>query len=121
MTALEVIWILRVGMLLEDYVAEQSRKAIREILQIAEKDTYIFVNGIEVRIRADELQPGDTVVIHTGEKIPVDGTIVRGQAIIDESHITGRAEAEMRVENDIVFAGQNRKRCSGTGGDCRNP
>ncbi len=105
MTALEVIWILRVGMLLEDYVAEQSRKAIREILQIAEKDTYIFVNGIEVRICADELNPGDTVVIHTGEKIPVDGTIVRGQAIIDESHITGRAEAETRGENDIVFAG----------------
>lgn len=105
MTALEVIWILRVGMLLEDYVAEQSRKAIREILQIAEKDTYIFVKGIEVRIRADELKPGDTVVIHTGEKIPVDGTIVRGQAIIDESHITGRAEPETRGENDIVFAG----------------
>jgi len=105
MTALEVIWILRVGMLLEEYVAEQSRKAIREILQIAEKDTYVFVNGIEVRIRADELKPGDTVVIHTGEKIPVDGTIVRGQAIIDESHITGRAEPETRVENDIVFAG----------------
>lgn len=105
MTALEVIWILRLGMLLEDHVAEQSRKAIREILKIAEKDTYIFVDGIEVRIRADAVQPGDTVVVHTGEKIPVDGPIIRGEAIIDESHITGRAEPEMRKEKDLVFAG----------------
>ncbi|MBF0377736.1 MAG: cation-translocating P-type ATPase [Desulfamplus sp.] len=105
LTALEVIWILRVGMLLEDHVAEQSRKAIREILKIAEKDTYIFVNGVEVRIRADAVQPGDTVVIHTGEKIPVDGVIIRGKAVIDESHITGRAEPEIRGKDDCVFAG----------------
>lgn len=105
LTALEVIWILRVGMLLEEHVAEQSRKAIRKILQIAEKDTYIFVNGVEVRIRADEVKIGDTVAIHTGEKIPVDGKIIKGKAIIDESHITGRAEPEIRGNGDSVFAG----------------
>ncbi len=105
LTALEVIWILRVGMLLEDHVAEQSRKAIREILKIAEKDTYIFVNGVEVRIPANGVKPDDTVVVHTGEKIPVDGAIIRGKAVIDESHITGRAEPEMRGKGDFVFAG----------------
>ena len=58
MTALEVIWILRVGMLLEDYVAEQSRRAISEILQVATKDTYILIDGVEVQTPVDQLREG---------------------------------------------------------------
>ena len=105
MTALEVIWILRVGMLLEDYVARRSHAAIREILQLAAKNTFILVNGVEVEIPADQVSLGDTVVCHTGEKIPVDGSVIKGAAMVDESSITGRAEAEERREDDKVFAG----------------
>ncbi|CAN2047030.1 manganese/zinc-transporting P-type ATPase C [Candidatus Magnetomoraceae bacterium gMMP-13] len=105
LTALEVIWILRVGMLLEEYVSEQSRRAISEILQVAAKDTYIFIDGIEVQVPVEKVRSGDTVVIHTGEKIPVDGVVTKGEALIDEAHITGRAEPEVRGEKDQVFAG----------------
>ena len=105
LTALEVIWILRVGTLLEDYVAERSRKAIRNILRLAERETYVLVDGVEVEIKPDRLRRGDVVVCHTGEKIPVDGTIVRGEALVDESPITGRAEPEERRAGDRVFAG----------------
>ncbi len=105
MTALEVIWILRVGMLLEDYVAEQSRKAISEILQVATKDAYVMVDGVEVQVSVNELRKGDLLAVHTGEKIPVDGVVESGEALVDEAHITGRAEPEIRKENDAVFAG----------------
>ncbi|OEU49456.1 MAG: hypothetical protein BA861_04860 [Desulfobacterales bacterium S3730MH5] len=105
LTALEVIWILRVGMLLEDYVAEQSRRAISEILQVAAKDTYVFVDGVEIQTPVDQVRIGDTVAIHTGEKIPVDGVVLDGEALVDEAHITGRAEPEVRRANDWVFAG----------------
>jgi manganese/zinc-transporting P-type ATPase C len=105
MTALEVIWILRVGMLLEDYVAEQSRRAISEILQVATKDTYILVDGVEVQVPVDQVQKGDLLALHTGEKIPVDGIVERGEALVDEAHITGRAEPELRTTGDRVFAG----------------
>jgi manganese/zinc-transporting P-type ATPase C len=105
MTALEVIWILRVGMLLEDYVAEQSRRAISEILQVATKDTYILVDGVEVQVPVDQVQKGDRLALHTGEKIPVDGIVERGEALVDEAHITGRAEPELRTTGDRVFAG----------------
>ncbi len=105
MTALEVIWILRVGMLLEDYVAEQSRRAISEILQVATKDAYILIDGVEVQTPVDQLREGDTLVLHTGEKIPVDGVVLEGEALVDEAHITGRAEPEMRRADDPVFAG----------------
>lgn len=105
LTALEVIWILRVGLLLEDYVADKSRKAIREILLLAEKNTFIWVDGVEVETPVDQLEIGDTVVVHTGEKIPVDGTVIRGEALVDESHITGRSHPEIRGKGTPVFAG----------------
>lgn len=104
-TALEVIWILRIGMLLEDYVADRSRKAIREIVRLSEKNAYILVDGFEVEVSVDSLKEGDTVVCHTGERIPVDGEIVDGEALIDESPVTGRAMPEDRHSGDRVFAG----------------
>lgn len=103
--ALEIIWILRLGMLLEDYVGERSRRAIRNILQVAEKNTFIVVDGVEVEIPADQVKAGNTVVCHTGEKIPVDGVVLEGEALVDEAPITGRSEPEVRRADDRVFAG----------------
>ena len=48
LTALEVIWILEIGELLEGYLADRSRRAIRELLQVAAKDTFVLVDGVEV-------------------------------------------------------------------------
>jgi cation-transporting P-type ATPase C len=103
--ALEIIWVLRVGMLLDDYVAEKSRKAISETFKIAEKETYVLIDGAEVQRPTNEVLVGETVVARTGERIPVDGIITHGQALVDEAHITGRAEPEWRKANDSVFAG----------------
>ncbi|MDI6890297.1 MAG: heavy metal translocating P-type ATPase [Thermodesulfovibrionales bacterium] len=105
LAALEVIWILRIGMLLEDYVTERSRKAIREILHVAAKNTFILVEGIEVEVPVAEVRVNDTVVLHTGEKIPVDGMVTEGEALVDEAPITGRAEPEVRRVGERVFAG----------------
>ena len=105
LTALEVIWILRVGMLLEDYVSRRSHRAIREILELTEKNTFILVDGMEVEISVAEVQVGSIVVCHTGEKIAVDGEIIHGDAMVDESPVTGRAELETRRTGDQVYAG----------------
>ena len=105
LTALEVIWILRIGMLLENYVARRSHKAIREIMCLAAKNTYIMVEDNEVEIPVDRVREDDIVVCHTGEKIPVDGTVVKGGALVDESPITGRSEPEERQKDNTVFAG----------------
>ena len=105
LTALEVIWILRLGLLLEDWVTERSRRAISEILEVATKDTYLLVDGVEVKTPVDKVRQGDILALHTGEKIPVDGVILEGKAMVDEAHITGRAEPEIRGEKDRVFAG----------------
>lgn len=103
--ALEILWITSGGELLQNWITERSRRAIRGILQVTEKDTYILADGVEVRIPVNQVQPGDTVVLHTGEKIAVDGEIIKGEAMIDEAPITGRAEPAARVKGEQVFAG----------------
>jgi cation-transporting P-type ATPase C len=105
LTALEVIWILEIGELLEGYLVDRSRRAIKEILQVAAKDTFVLVDGVEVEIPVDRVQRGDIVAVHAMEKIPVDGMVVSGEALVDQAHITGRAEPELKEVGELVFAG----------------
>ncbi|WP_319523046.1 cation-translocating P-type ATPase [uncultured Desulfosarcina sp.] len=105
MAAFEILWITSVGNLLKAWITERSRRAIRDILDITEKETYILVDGVEVSVAVDQVQPGDTVVLHTGEKIAVDGCVVRGGAMVDEASITGMSEPVAKTDGDKVFAG----------------
>lgn len=105
LTALEVIWILEIGELLEGYLVDRSRRAITEILQVAAKDAFVLVDGVEVETPVDRIRRGDIVVVHAMEKIPVDGVVVSGEALVDQAHITGRAEPELKEAGELVFAG----------------
>jgi cation-transporting P-type ATPase C len=105
LTALEVIWILEIGELLEGYLVDRSRRAITEILQVSAKDTFVLVDRVEVETSVDRVRRGDIVVVHAMEKITVDGVVVRGEALVDQAHITGRAEPELKETGDLVFAG----------------
>ncbi len=105
MTALEVIWILNIGEVLEEYVADRSRRAVRDILQIAAKDAYVLVDGVEVARPVQQLAVGDIVVARAMDKIPVDGVIIAGEALVDQAHFTGRSEPELRRVGDSVYAG----------------
>jgi cation-transporting P-type ATPase C len=105
LTALEVIWISGLSMLLEDYITDRSRRAIRDALQVTTRNAFILVEGREREIPAEQVRPGDTVVIHTSEKIPVDGVVVKGEALVDEASITGRAGLELRSIDHKVYAG----------------
>jgi len=105
LTALEVIWISGLSMLLEGYVTDRSRRAIREALQVTTRNAFVLVGQREREIRAEEVRPGDTVVVHTSEKIPVDGVVLRGEALVDEASITGRAGLELRAVKHRVYAG----------------
>lgn len=105
MTALEVIWILDIGAVLEEYVADRSRRAVRDILQVAAKNTFVLVEGREVETPVQRLQVGDIVVVRAMERIPVDGVIVAGEALVDQAHLTGRSEPDLRRQGDPVYAG----------------
>jgi cation-transporting P-type ATPase C len=105
LTALEVIWVREVGDTLENYVADRSRREIRNLLEVSARHACVWQDGREVETPVDRLRPGDWVVVYPTEKIPVDGEIVQGEALVDESQITGRAEPEFRQTGEEVFAG----------------
>ncbi len=103
-TAFEIIYVLRGGMLLEEYVANRSRRAIHKMLELSVKDARVLVEGAEIEVPLDTLQRGDLVVVRTGEKIPVDGDIERGEVLLDEATITRKSELAYKNAGDKVFA-----------------
>jgi len=104
-TALEILWIHSGAETLKAYIAERSRRSISAILDLTAKNTFILAGDVEVEVPVSAVKPRDIVVLHTGEKISVDGLVVSGEALVDESPLTGRAEPEHRVVGDTVFAG----------------
>lgn len=104
-TALEILWINAGAELLQAWITERSRKSIAGILKATSHHTFKLVEGVEVEVPIEELRKGDIVVLHTGEKICIDGEIIDGNALIDESPITGRTDFIPRNMGDTVLAG----------------
>jgi cation-transporting P-type ATPase C len=105
LTAFEILWINSGSELLTAWIAERSRRSIAEILEITSHHTFVLKDGVEVERAVSDVQPGDIVVLHTGEKISVDGVIAEGQAEVNEAPLTGREELESREVGDKVYAG----------------
>lgn len=105
LTAMELLWINAGAELLTTWIAERSRRSIASILEITSHHTFVLVDGMEVERRVDELRAGDIVVLHTGEKISVDGRVVSGQALINEAPITGREDLVLKRAGHEVHAG----------------
>lgn len=104
-TALEILWVESGSELISAYVAEKSRKAVRKILEVSEKSAYVIRNGIELEVAIEDICPGDIVTIHTGEKISIDGKVVKGEGMVNEAPINGRSELIHKAADDQVFAG----------------
>ncbi len=105
LTAFEVLWINSGAELVKAWITERSRKSISEILQVASHHTFVLVDGVEVEKEVKDLRQGDVVVLHTSEKVCVDGEIVDGEALMDEAPISGRSDFIPKATGDKVLAG----------------
>jgi cation-transporting P-type ATPase C len=105
LTGLIVVWLINVGDLLEGLTLRSSRRAIRDLLTTGDDWVWVLVQGVEVRVALDEVTVGDHVMVHEGEKIPVDGAVVAGEAAVNQSAITGEPLPVNRSGGDHVFAG----------------
>lgn len=105
LTALEVVWLMNIGTLLEDYTEERSRRAIEKLLEVGQKEVWIIVNGVELQVPIETVKPEDLVVVRTGERIPVDGAVQSGEAAVNQASITGESLPVSKSKGDSVFAG----------------
>lgn len=103
-TAAFMIWMISLGDLIRGKTAAKSKRAIRDLLEFQTTTAWIFVDGELRRIPAGEVLPGDTVVVHPGEMVPVDGEILRGEAAIDQKTVTGESLPVERRRGEVVYA-----------------
>ncbi|OBH09862.1 manganese-exporting P-type ATPase CtpC [Mycobacterium sp. E1747] len=88
--ALTVLWLLNIGEYLQDLTLRRTRRAISELLRGSQDTAWIrLADGAEVQVPIDSVQIGDEVIIHDHVAIPVDGEVVDGEAIVNQSAITG--------------------------------
>ncbi|WP_028320107.1 heavy metal translocating P-type ATPase [Desulfatiglans anilini] len=104
-TALEIIWILSIGLLLEESAAERTRRLIRDLLPIPPERVLVVEEGRPVVKFLSSVRQGDILKIASDGEIPVDGIVLAGEAMVDEARMTGRAQAAWRRTGDWVYAG----------------
>jgi len=105
-SALTIIWLADIAELLTAYTMGRTRRAIREMLSVGEDFVWrVRDDGTEERVALDELQVDDHIMVHTGEKISVDGTVESGEAAVDQASITGEFMPVRKTEQEEVFAG----------------
>lgn len=90
---------------LEGYTMEKTNQDIRSIMKLRPETALILRDNNESRIRVEELQPGDLVLVKPGERIPADGVIQQGYSAVDQASITGESIPVDKACGDEVFAG----------------
>lgn len=100
-----VIYFVKLGRFLERKSHKEMKKAIEGLVQITPKNATIKRKKEEKIVSLDEIVLGDIVICRPGEKIAVDGEIVKGQTHIDESFITGESTPVLKKKKDKVIAG----------------
>ena len=126
-TGLLVVWLINLSNLLETLVLKRTRRAIEQMLAVTDPHAWILVDGVEVRVAVESLSEGDLVVVHTGERVPVDGEVVGGIAAVDQRSLTGEsvpihkcAEVDCDVyAGTVVVQGEVRVRAARVGADTR--
>ncbi|AGZ52531.1 copper-translocating P-type ATPase [Mycobacterium kansasii 824] len=104
--ALTVLWLLNIGEYLQDLTLRRTRRAISELLRGNQDTAWIrLTDGAEVQVPIDTVQIGDEVVVHDHVAIPVDGEVVDGEAIVNQSAITGENLPVSVVVGTHVHAG----------------
>jgi Cd2+/Zn2+-exporting ATPase len=90
---------------LEKIILGRTRRAIADLMQLTPDVAVRLRDGVEDRVAIGELQRGDFVLVHPGERLPADGVVRVGQTSIDQSPMTGESVPVDKQPGDTVFSG----------------
>jgi Cd2+/Zn2+-exporting ATPase len=101
-----VTFLFLFGAYLEQRTLNKTRSAIKELTEMApESALKQMENGEFEEVEVDEVDVGDILLVKTGAKVPVDGTVLTGEGYVNEASITGESVPVRKKENSTVFAG----------------
>jgi Cu+-exporting ATPase len=104
-TCATIITLVLLGNLFEKRSVTQTTSAVKDLVKIQQVNANRVVNGeIEV-ISAREVRPGDTLLVNTGDKVPVDGEVLSGNASVNESMLTGESMPIEKGKYDKLIGG----------------
>ena len=105
-SALMILALSDIAELMTSYTIEKTRASIKQMLSVETGDVWkVLEDGRLEKTSIDKIQAEDTLEIHSGEKIAVDGVVVQGSAVIDQSAITGEFVPAEKHPGNEVFAG----------------
>lgn len=100
-----VVILFALSEVLERYSMDKARQSIRSLMDIAPKEALIRRNNVEQMIAVSDIQIGDIMIIKPGQKIAMDGVVIKGYSAINQSAITGESIPVEKKVDDEVFAG----------------
>ena len=104
-----IIILILLGKLLEARTKGQTSSAIKKLIGLQPKKAKIIENGQEKEVLIENIKTGNIIIVKPGEKIPVDGRIIKGSTSVDESVITGESIPVTKNEGDKVIGGSINK------------
>jgi len=103
-----IVTLILLGQVLELRARSQTGTAIKSLLDLSPSTAYRISEHGEEEVLLDEISKGDFLRIHPGEKIPLDGIVVEGSSLVDESMITGESiPVEKKVQEKVIGATLN--------------
>lgn len=100
-----VLTIVTLGKWLEDSSKKRTGNAVEKLLKLIPDTANLLVDGKETVVKSSELKIGDKIVLRSGEYVPIDGTVIEGNASVDKSSITGESIPEEIVKGDKAVSG----------------
>lgn len=100
-----VITLVLLGKLLEARARTKTSAAIEMLMNLQPKTATLLQGGKEVTVDVTDIAEGDTVLVHPGESVPVDGQVLSGRSAVDESMLTGESLPVKKEEGASVFGG----------------
>lgn len=105
MEAVLVIWLFELGEYLADLKVDQSKDSILELMDQKIEEVYVKDGKTFKNIALTEVKEGDIFGVKPGEKIPLDGILLEGNAILDTSFITGESALKGVKKGDVILSG----------------
>jgi len=108
-TSAMIITLILLGRFLETRARGQTSEAIKKLIGLNPKTAVVIREGEEKEIPVEDVQVGDLIVVHPGERVPVDGVVRQGYSSVDESMITGESiPVEKKAGDEVIGASINK-------------
>ncbi|MBD2491729.1 heavy metal translocating P-type ATPase [Aulosira sp. FACHB-615] len=96
--------LIEIGENIRDRTARSSKMQTLDLLNSLGQFVWVERGGEKIQVSIKEVKSGDTVIVYPGEQVPVDGSILRGKALLDEQKLTGESVPVLKTQGQPVFA-----------------